>query len=85
MTAVDDHTATLRALRDGEPLALELMSALSYREHYIVAHHLALGGGHAQSFAELAVQFGVSIGRIRQVYNQSIAHIERKLFAKEGT
>lgn len=83
MTQVDNRMATLRALRNGDPRALDLMSALPYREHHIVAHHLALGGGHAYSFPELATQFGVSTERIRQVYNQSIAHIESRLFTKE--
>lgn len=79
----DLRTATLRALRDGDRRAIKLMCALSYREHHIVAHHLALGGGHAYSFSELATQFGVSAERIRQVYNQSIAHIESRLFTEE--
>lgn len=77
----DLRMATLRALRDDDPRAIKLMCALSYREHHIVAHHLALGGGHA--YSELATQFGVSAERIRQVYNQSIAHIESRLFTEE--
>lgn len=80
---VSTRVATLRALRDHDPRARELLRGLSEPEHHIVASRVGLSGGRDRSFAELAQDYDVSIERIRQLFNQGMADIERRLFEKE--
>lgn len=83
MPYVSTRVATLRALRDHDPRAHELLRGLSEPERHIVASRVGLSGGRASSLAELAQDFDVSIDRIRQLFYQGMADIERSLFEKE--